>query len=129
MKLTQSLPIITMLLVACLAGSALAQVASSTRRMYDSNTETTVKGTVEKVTEICRFDAARFDDPGNGFSNKTFRVDPIACDGCGVCAWYCPEGAIEFLRAENGELFISETALVRWSTPNSVLPRRTQASL
>jgi hypothetical protein len=52
MKITQSSPIITMLLGACLAGSALAQVGSSARRLYDPNTETTVKGTVEKVTEI-----------------------------------------------------------------------------
>ncbi len=52
MKITQGSPIITMLVVACLAGSALAQVGSGARRMYDPNTETTVKGTVEKVTEI-----------------------------------------------------------------------------
>jgi hypothetical protein len=52
MKVTQSSPIITMLLVACLAGSAFAQVGSNARRLYDPNTETTVKGTVEKVTEI-----------------------------------------------------------------------------
>lgn len=52
MKITQRSPIITMLLVACLAGSALAQVGSSARRLYDPNTETTVKGTVAKVTEI-----------------------------------------------------------------------------
>jgi hypothetical protein len=51
-KVTQSLPIIAMLLAVCLAGSALAQVGSSARRLYDPNTETTVKGTVEKVTEI-----------------------------------------------------------------------------
>ncbi|HVC90894.1 MAG TPA: hypothetical protein VND66_09770 [Acidobacteriaceae bacterium] len=54
MKVTQSSPIITMLLVACLAGSALAQMGSSARRLYNPNTEITVKGTVEKVTEIGR---------------------------------------------------------------------------
>ncbi len=43
-----------MLLVACLAGSALAQMGSSARRLYNPNTEITVKGTVEKVTEIGR---------------------------------------------------------------------------
>jgi hypothetical protein len=52
MKVTQSLSVIAMLLAVCLAGSALAQVGSSARRLYDPNTETTVKGTVEKVTEI-----------------------------------------------------------------------------
>lgn len=40
---------------------------------------------------------------------KTFRVDSLACEGCGVCAWFCPEGAIEFRPVVNGEWFISET--------------------
>jgi hypothetical protein len=52
MKITQTSLILATLLVACLAGTALAQVGSSARRIYDPNTETTVKGTVEKVTEI-----------------------------------------------------------------------------
>ncbi|MGC9225362.1 MAG: hypothetical protein ACP5E2_15730 [Terracidiphilus sp.] len=52
MKIVQSLRIIAMLLAVCLAASALAQMGSSARRLYDPNTETTVKGTVEKVTEI-----------------------------------------------------------------------------
>lgn len=52
MKITQSSAIIAMLLVACLTGSALAQVGSGARRLYDPNTETTAKGTVEKVIEI-----------------------------------------------------------------------------
>ncbi|HUX45391.1 MAG TPA: hypothetical protein VMV57_11620, partial [Terracidiphilus sp.] len=54
MKLTQTSLILATLLVACLAGTALAQVGSRARRLYDPNTETTVKGTVEKVTEIGR---------------------------------------------------------------------------
>jgi DNA/RNA endonuclease YhcR with UshA esterase domain len=52
MKVTQGSLVITMLLAACLAGSAFAQVGSNARRLYDPNTEITVKGTVEKVTEI-----------------------------------------------------------------------------
>ena len=62
-----------------------------------------------KCKELCRFDAISFDGPGNKFANKTFRVDPVACEGCGVCAWFCPEHAVEFLPAVNGEWFISET--------------------
>jgi len=47
-----------------------------------------------KCEEVCRFDAIYFDGPGNGNVPKTFRVDPIACEGCGVCAWFCAENAI-----------------------------------
>jgi len=36
-------------------------------------------------------------------------VDPIACEGCGVCAWFCAEHAIEFAPAVNGEWFVSRT--------------------
>jgi len=40
---------------------------------------------------------------------KTFRIDPIACEGCGVCVWFCPEKAIEFGPVVNGEWYVSET--------------------
>jgi hypothetical protein len=52
MKVKRSSLMIVALVVACLAGSALAQMGSSARRIYDPKTETTVKGTVEKVMEI-----------------------------------------------------------------------------
>jgi len=62
-----------------------------------------------KCEEICRFDAIYFDGPGNGRVDKTYRIDPIACEGCGVCAWYCTDKAIEFGPVVNGEWFISDT--------------------
>ena len=62
-----------------------------------------------KCEELCRFDAICFDGPGNGRVEKTFRIDPIACEGCGVCAWFCAEKAIEFGPVVNGEWFVSET--------------------
>ncbi len=62
-----------------------------------------------KCEEICRFDAVFFDGPGNGRYEKTFRIDPIACEGCGVCARFCAENAIEFKEVVNGKWFISET--------------------
>ncbi len=62
-----------------------------------------------KCEEICRFDAIYFDGPGNGQVDKTFRIDPIACEGCGVCAWFCAEKAIEYTPAVNGEWYVSET--------------------
>lgn len=64
-----------------------------------------------KCEEVCRFDAIRFDGPGNGERAKTFRVDPVNCEGCGVCAWFCAEKAIEFGPVVNGEWFVSETRL------------------
>jgi len=62
-----------------------------------------------KCEEICRFDAISYDGPGNGRVVRTFRVDPIACEGCGVCAWFCAERAIEFAEVENGKWFVSDT--------------------
>ena len=62
-----------------------------------------------KCEEICRFDAISYDGPGNGRVPRTFRVDPIACEGCGVCAWFCAEHAIELSPAVNGEWFVSRT--------------------
>ncbi len=62
-----------------------------------------------KCEELCRFGAVYFDGPGNGKVDKTFRVDPIACEGCGVCAYFCAENAIEFAPAVNGQWFVSDT--------------------
>jgi len=64
-----------------------------------------------KCEELCRFEAIRFDGPGNGEHAKTFRVDPLACEGCGVCAWFCAERAIEFGPVESGAWYVSETRL------------------
>ena len=62
-----------------------------------------------KCEELCRFDAIFFDGPGNGIAQKTFRVEPAICEGCGVCAWFCAEHAVEFGPVLNGEWFLSET--------------------
>ena len=62
-----------------------------------------------KCEEICRFDAISFDGPGNENADKTYCIDPIACEGCGVCAWFCADKAIEFGPVVNGEWFISDT--------------------
>lgn len=57
-----------------------------------------------KCLELCRFDAIR-KHHGTG----AFEIDPIACEGCGVCAWFCPSKAIEMGPALNGEWYISKT--------------------
>jgi MinD superfamily P-loop ATPase len=62
-----------------------------------------------KCESLCRFGAVSSDGPANRRAEKTFRIDPIACEGCGVCAWFCPERAIEFGPVVNGKWFVSET--------------------
>ncbi|MCG6963025.1 MAG: ATP-binding protein [Acidobacteria bacterium] len=55
--------------------------------------------------EVCRFDAIGC-DPDTGICT----VDPIACEGCGVCVEQCPEQAIDFPARTCGEWFVSSTA-------------------
>ena len=47
---------------------------------------------------LCRYDAIR-----------DFTVDPLGCEGCGVCVEFCPVKAIDFPEQECGEWFISDT--------------------
>ncbi len=49
--------------------------------------------------ELCRWDAISGD----------YVVDPIACEGCGVCVYFCPEQAIDFPVKTCGQWFISNT--------------------
>jgi MinD superfamily P-loop ATPase len=53
---------------------------------------------------LCRFDAIR-EDAATGRPI----IDEVGCEGCGVCAWFCPEEAIGFEERVAGEWFISET--------------------
>lgn len=62
-----------------------------------------------KCEELCRFEAVRFDGPGNGTIPRTFRVDSVTCEGCGVCAWFCAEEAIAFEPVVRGEWYQSTT--------------------
>jgi MinD superfamily P-loop ATPase len=60
-----------------------------------------------KCEELCRFDAVQ----GNGAASGTprFTIDEIACEGCGVCVWFCPVAAIDFPEKVSGEWFVSDT--------------------
>jgi MinD superfamily P-loop ATPase len=49
--------------------------------------------------DLCKFGAISDD----------FKVNPIDCEGCGVCVYFCPEKAIDFPENTCGEWFISET--------------------
>jgi MinD superfamily P-loop ATPase/wyosine [tRNA(Phe)-imidazoG37] synthetase (radical SAM superfamily) len=62
-----------------------------------------------KCEEICNFNAVSFDGHGNGRVDRTFRIDPFACEGCGCCVRFCAEKAIEFQPVLSGEWYVSDT--------------------
>jgi len=49
--------------------------------------------------DLCRWNAI----------GDTFAVDPLACEGCGVCVWFCPEEAIDFPVKTCGQWFLADT--------------------
>jgi len=51
----------------------------------------------------CRFQAVVGDRQG------ILSIDPIACEGCGVCVRFCPSGAIDFPERVCGEWMVSGT--------------------
>jgi MinD superfamily P-loop ATPase len=53
----------------------------------------------EKCLEVCQFNAISPD----------YVVDPISCEGCGVCVWFCPFDVIDFNENISGQWFISDT--------------------
>jgi MinD superfamily P-loop ATPase len=57
--------------------------------------------------DLCRFSAIEEHYHPDGGS--TYSVDPLACEGCGVCVRFCPERAIDFPEVVCGEWFVSET--------------------
>jgi len=48
---------------------------------------------------LCRF----------GAIHEDFHVDPLDCEGCGVCVHFCPEEAVDFPINTCGEWFQSDT--------------------
>jgi len=58
--------------------------------------------------DVCRFDAiARTTGSGGAV---TYEVDPLACEGCGVCVHVCTESAIDFPSRRCGEWCASRTS-------------------
>jgi MinD superfamily P-loop ATPase len=55
----------------------------------------------------CRFGAVKT----NGISARgaKFSIDPLSCEGCGVCVRFCPAAAIEFPERVCGEWMVSDT--------------------
>jgi MinD superfamily P-loop ATPase len=39
----------------------------------------------------------------------TYAIDPIGCEGCGVCVRFCPQRAIDFPESLSGEWMVSDT--------------------
>lgn len=58
--------------------------------------------------DLCRFDAISSVARADGSSVCT--IDPTACEGCAVCAYFCPQGAIDFPDRLCGEWMVSEAA-------------------
>ncbi len=56
--------------------------------------------------ENCRFHALSV---APASLNRIPELDELACEGCGVCAFFCPEQAITLHRRRSGELFVSAT--------------------
>jgi MinD superfamily P-loop ATPase len=46
-----------------------------------------------RCLEVCRFDAV---------CAGPFRISETSCEGCGVCVWNCPAGAVNFKEALSG---------------------------
>lgn len=55
-----------------------------------------------QCTQLCRFDAIREHD-------GCVTVDPLRCEGCGVCAALCPQQAIDFPETRCGDWFVSQS--------------------
>ncbi|NLW49102.1 MAG: 4Fe-4S binding protein [Firmicutes bacterium] len=52
----------------------------------------------DQCRQNCRFDAISIDEK--------YKVDPFACEGCGVCTYVCPVGAVTMVSAVAGELML-----------------------
>ena len=52
--------------------------------------------------EVCRFGAVI-----SGEGSAPFVIDPLVCEGCGVCVEFCPARAIDFPERDCGEWFVS----------------------
>lgn len=58
--------------------------------------------------ETCRYHAVRRTVDLKR-RQSTFAIDPLSCEGCGVCVHQCPEKAIDFPERICGEWLVSET--------------------
>ncbi|MEA3560798.1 MAG: ATP-binding protein [Candidatus Omnitrophota bacterium] len=64
----------------------------------------------QKCLEVCRFSAIINDTQHITHNAQRFFIDPISCEGCGICSFVCPQGAIKMEENTCGEWFISDTS-------------------
>jgi MinD superfamily P-loop ATPase len=62
-----------------------------------------------ECAEHCRYGAIRGSAAAGPGAETTYTVDPFACEGCGVCRFVCPAGAILLEEETNGEWYVSST--------------------
>jgi len=62
-----------------------------------------------KCKDVCEFGVPLLNGPTNDIVEKTYTIDPIGCEGCAVCTYFCPNGAIKMSPSVNGKWFISGT--------------------
>lgn len=56
-----------------------------------------------RCAELCRFDAVVRREDGR------CAVDPLRCEGCGVCVALCPQQAVDFPETRCGDWYVSQT--------------------
>jgi MinD superfamily P-loop ATPase len=62
-----------------------------------------------ECAEACHFDAIHPDGPANESLERTYRVEPLACEGCGLCPMVCPEKAVSTEKSVTGTWYVSTT--------------------
>ncbi len=58
----------------------------------------------DSCIDYCRFGAIHRNE-----ESGEYQIDPIACEGCGVCVHFCPDHCIDFPARECGEWYHSNT--------------------
>ncbi|MCL5071100.1 MAG: ATP-binding protein [Actinobacteria bacterium] len=57
-----------------------------------------------KCEELCRFEAICD-------SQQSIKIDKLKCESCGICEYICPTNAIKLKPQEQGEFYVSDTAI------------------